>query len=62
MIQTDRDFVRYLLDVAHVAVVSGTGFLHSPYFRVSYAAGVAQLREALARIQQAVEVLEELHA
>lgn len=56
-IETDRDFVRYLLDEAHVAVVSGTGFLHSPYFRVSYAAGLEQLGEAVRRIAGAVEAL-----
>lgn len=55
---TDRDFVHYLLDKAQVAVVSGTGFLHSPYFRVSYAAGLAQLDKAVQRISRAVSALE----
>jgi aspartate aminotransferase len=54
----DRDFVRHLLDEAHVAVVSGTGFLHSPYFRVSYAAGIEHLKEATRRIRRAVEALD----
>lgn len=53
----DRDFVRYLLDEAQVAVVSGTGFLHSPYFRASYAAATAQLEEATQRIARAVAAL-----
>ncbi len=57
VLATDRDFVRYLLDDAHVAVVSGTGFLHSPYFRVSYAAGMEQLDKAVQRISKAVSAL-----
>ena len=56
-LSTDRDFVRYLLDDAQVATVSGTGFLHSPYFRVSYAAGIEKLDEAAKRIARAVEAL-----
>ncbi|RQR22311.1 pyridoxal phosphate-dependent aminotransferase [Burkholderia sp. Bp9143] len=52
-IDSDQDFVRYLLDDANVAVVSGTGFLLSPYFRLSYAASVEQLEEALQRIEAA---------
>lgn len=52
-IETDQEFVRYLLDDANVAVVSGTGFLLSPYFRLSYAASVEQLDEALQRIDAA---------
>jgi aspartate aminotransferase len=57
VLETDRDFVRYLLDQAQVAVVSGTGFLHSPYFRVSYAAGLSKLEQAAARIAAAVVAL-----
>ncbi|UUZ77280.1 pyridoxal phosphate-dependent aminotransferase [Polaromonas sp. P1(28)-13] len=57
LLSTDRDFVRYLLDDAQVAAVSGTGFLHSPYFRVSYAAGIDKLDEAARRIARAVEAL-----
>ena len=53
----DRDFVRYLLDQAQVAVVSGTGFLHAPYFRVSYAAGLPKLEQATQRIAAAVAAL-----
>jgi len=56
-LSSDREFVHYLLDEAQVGVVSGTGFLHSPYFRVSYAAGIAQLGEAAKRIARAVEAL-----
>ncbi|MCA0239228.1 MAG: pyridoxal phosphate-dependent aminotransferase [Proteobacteria bacterium] len=57
VLTSDRDFVRYLLDQAQVAVVSGTGFLHSPYLRVSYAAGLPQLEQATQRIAAAVAAL-----
>jgi aspartate aminotransferase len=57
VLATDRDFVRYLLDEAQVAAVSGNGFLHSPYIRVSYAAGLPKLEQAALRIAGAVEVL-----
>lgn len=52
-IERDLDFVMYLLEEANVAVVSGSGFLLSPYFRLSYAASDAQLDEALERIRAA---------
>lgn len=57
MLVTDRDIVRYLLDHAQVAVVSGTGFLHSPYLRLSYAAGLHKLEQATQRIAAAVAAL-----
>ena len=57
LISTDRDLVRYLLDEAQVATVSGTGFLHSSYFRVSYAVGIPKLDEAAQRIARAVQAL-----
>jgi len=54
IIKTDREFVHYLLDHAQVAAVSGTGFLHSPYFRLSYAASMEHLKTAVLRIREAV--------
>jgi aspartate aminotransferase len=57
ILATDRDVVRYLLDQAQVAVVSGTGFLHSPYLRLSYAAGLPTLERAASRIATAVGAL-----
>jgi aspartate aminotransferase len=39
-----------LLEEAHVAVVHGAAFGMSPYLRISYATGEADLREACARI------------
>lgn len=49
-IERDVDLVMYLLDEANVALVSGSGFLLSPYFRLSYAASFSQLGEAMKRI------------
>jgi aspartate aminotransferase len=51
LIRTDEDFATALLDEAGVAVVFGAAFGLSPAFRVSYATGEAELREACARIQ-----------
>jgi aspartate aminotransferase len=50
-IETDEDFATALLDETGVAVVFGAAFGLSPAFRVSYATGELQLREACARIQ-----------
>ena len=52
-IETDADFCAYLLDDAHVAVVPGSAFGLSPYFRISYATSEAELTEALERIAAA---------
>jgi aspartate aminotransferase len=52
-IQTDTDFCAYLLDDAHVAVVPGSAFGLSPFFRISYATSEAELREAMERISAA---------
>jgi aspartate aminotransferase len=52
-IETDEDFVRYLLEVAGVGVVFGAAFGMSPYFRVSYAASDVALVEACRRIAEA---------
>ncbi|WP_331372613.1 pyridoxal phosphate-dependent aminotransferase [Sinorhizobium chiapasense] len=52
-IETDTDFCAYLLDDAHVAVVPGSAFGLSPFFRISYATSEAELKEALERIAAA---------
>ena len=52
-IETDEDFVGYLLDDAKVAAVQGAAFGLSPAMRISYATSDALLREACTRIQQA---------
>ncbi|MBB3977010.1 aspartate aminotransferase [Rhizobium azooxidifex] len=53
VIETDADFTDYLLQEAHVAVVPGSAFGLSPFFRISYATSEAELKEALQRIAQA---------
>ncbi len=52
-IETDADFTGYLLEQAHVAVVPGSAFGLSPYFRISYATGEQELATALQRIAEA---------
>jgi aspartate aminotransferase len=48
------DFCEYLLAKAHVATVSGGAFGAESCFRISYATSEALLREAIARIAEAV--------
>ncbi len=52
---TDLSF--YLLEKAHVAVVSGSAFGSPDYIRLSYAASDDRLREALIRIKNALQLL-----
>jgi aspartate aminotransferase len=52
-IKSDDDFARYLLETEAIAVVPGSGFGLSPYFRLSYAISTESLREACARLQHA---------
>ena len=56
-IESDSDFVGYLLDDARVAAVQGVAFGLSPAMRISYATSDALLREACTRIQQACAAL-----
>ncbi|HYZ62995.1 MAG TPA: pyridoxal phosphate-dependent aminotransferase [Acetobacteraceae bacterium] len=49
-LETDEDLAMALLEEAHVAVVHGQAFGMSPYLRISYATGEAELAEACARI------------
>ena len=51
------DLATYLLQEAHVATVSGSGFGNDDCIRISFAASEEQLREALRRIRAAVEKL-----
>lgn len=56
-IETDTDFAMYLLEEAGVAVVPGSGFLASPYIRISYASSVEELTKACDRIIAACRAL-----
>ncbi len=51
-IQTDEDFVTYLLEAEGVACVHGSAFGLSPHFRISYATSDENLKNACARIQK----------
>ena len=50
-IETDEDFVTYLLESEGVAVVQGSAFGLAPHFRISYATATEALEEACRRIQ-----------
>lgn len=53
IIENDNDFVAYLLEEALVAVVQGSAFGLSPFFRISYATSPDILENACARIKKA---------
>ncbi|MBL8834117.1 MAG: aspartate transaminase [Rhodospirillales bacterium] len=57
VIETDTDFVTYLLESVGVAVVQGSAFGLAPYFRISYATSTEALRDACGRIQKACAAL-----
>jgi len=57
VIETDEDFVGYLLEAEGVAAVHGEAFGLSPHFRVSYATATDLLKEACTRIQRACAAL-----
>ena len=52
-INTDEDFMNYLLDSEGVAGVHGEAFGLSPYFRLSYATDSKTLIDACDRIERA---------
>lgn len=56
-IESDEDFVTYLLESQGVATVQGAAFGLSPYFRISYATSTENLTEACTRIQKACSAL-----
>ncbi len=56
-IETDEDFVTYLLETEGVAAVHGEAFGLSPHFRISYATATDLLEDACARIQRAAAAL-----
>lgn len=58
VIDSDSAFCRYLLESHDVAVVPGSCFGLAPYFRISYAASDADLREACDRIAAACSSLD----
>ena len=57
VIETDNDFVNYLLKAGEVAVVPGVAFGLSPYFRISYAVSDEILEDAMVRIVKVTATL-----
>ena len=57
VIESDTEFVSYLLESEGVAVVQGAAFGLSPYFRISYATSTEALEESCRRIQRACVAL-----
>ena len=57
MIESDQDFVTYLLETEGVACVHGEAFGLAPHFRISYATSEEVLKEACTRIQRACSAL-----
>ena len=56
-LKTDKDFVEKLLEKSLVAVVQGSAFGLSGYFRISYATSMDNLKKALERIKSFCESL-----
>lgn len=59
VIENDMDFAMYLLEQFGVAVVPGSGFMASPYIRISYASSKGELERACSRIAAACQSLTE---
>lgn len=57
VIETDLDFVLYLLDGVGVAALQGAAYGLSPYFRLSIATSMEVIQEACDRIERAVAAL-----
>jgi aspartate aminotransferase len=57
-IESDTDLAMYLLDAAGVAVVPGSGFMASPYLRISYASSRTDLERACDLIAGACDKLQ----
>jgi aspartate aminotransferase len=57
VLKTDEDFVLYLLEQENLAVLQGSAYGASPYFRISFATSMAVLEEGCARLRRACEKL-----
>ena len=58
VIETDTDFVAYLLESEGVAAVPGSAFALSPHLRISYAMDAETLKTACERIENACNLLQ----
>lgn len=57
VLESDEDFILYLLDEENLAVLQGAAYGVSPYFRISFAASMALLEEGCRRVARACEKL-----
>ncbi|CAB3708202.1 Aspartate/prephenate aminotransferase [Achromobacter deleyi] len=57
ILQTDEDFVMYLLDEENLAVLQGAAYGVSPFFRLSYATSMDVIDEGCRRLKRACEKL-----
>ena len=57
VLQTDEDFVLYLLDSEKLAGVHGAAYGSTPFFRFSFATSMAVLNEGCVRLRRACENL-----
>jgi aspartate aminotransferase len=53
-LKNDHDIAAYLLEETGVAVVPGEAFGLSPYFRISYATSIEELKRAMSKIRDAI--------
>jgi aspartate aminotransferase len=56
-VSTGDDLCMYLLETAHVSLVTGDAFGDPNCIRLSYAASESDLREALKRMKEALALL-----
>jgi aspartate aminotransferase len=56
-INTDEDFAVYLLEDAHVAVIQGSAYGLSPYFRISFATSQRAIEAAIEAVAKAMRAL-----
>jgi aspartate aminotransferase len=56
-IDTDEDFTVYLLEDAHVAVIQGSAYGISPYFRISFATSETAIQAAIDAVAKAMHAL-----
>ncbi|MAZ46645.1 MAG: aspartate aminotransferase [Rickettsiales bacterium] len=57
LISNDLDFSEFLLNFAKVAVVPGVAFGKSPFFRLSYATSLEELKKACLQIEESLKKL-----
>ena len=56
-LNTDEKFVLYLLEEQNLAVIQGDAYGVSPFFRISFATSMSELKEVCRRLRLACEAL-----